>query len=811
MPSHQHRPPFLFVLLTTLATACADPAGKPLAGPPIIQRRHPAAATTGTTFDLTGNLFGDHAGVVLLGEQEAQVVEWTNNRIVATTPATATAMCGHVHVETSDHYRSNALPFAYGSNDLWIPWTEVPDGTGIAVWTGSEMILWSVSPRSGARYNPATDSWTRTTIAGAPDSNGKSVWTGKEMIVWGPDPDGRNAGGRYNPESDSWQTISLVNAPQNGIAFSMVWTGHEAITWGGFDVGHEGSTSGGRYDPLVNLWRPVAKDGSPKADLRRHSVIWSGSEMIIFGGQSGGNFSYASTQPPDDSPGYRYSPLNDQWRALSTHGAPSARVDHEAFWIGNRMLVWGGTTVVDSRNEILSSGSIYDPAADRWTAMSDTGAPQGLPSPSVVWTGSELLVWGARSVYDAHGNKSLTASGGRFDVRANAWRSMQLRGAPQPRLGAAAVWTGAELMIWGGHDTSGPSLRSGGRYDPKAEQWVPIATWDGEPVSGHPVGPIASTWTGNELIVWYWAHKSAANAGAKYSPVTNQWLPVSSGGAVPVDAGVWTGRDMIFVGGWNWSHAKGSTSVAKYDPAADQWAPLASLNEPRVSHKAVWTGNRVFVFGGTPPIPYANATSSGSIYDPTLNVWQPISQVNAPAGRIFPAAVWTGTGVMIFGGAESQFGTGFGAYLNSGGTYMPDEDRWETLPDGPEAIASSQGIWTGETVVLLGTDADSHTHRLLHYDLRTQVWSTVLLATDLSEYSSAALAWTGSEVITYFGPGPSGLTAFGYHPTSRVVRQLSRGCSSNTSRFKSHDKVAAVWTGEHLLVWTPAGGLTYFP
>ena len=62
-----------------------------------------------------------------------------------------------------------------------------------AFWTGSEMIVWGGTDqtnylRTGARYNPTTDTWTPTQVPNAtiPGRVGHTaVWTGSEMIVWG--------------------------------------------------------------------------------------------------------------------------------------------------------------------------------------------------------------------------------------------------------------------------------------------------------------------------------------------------------------------------------------------------------------------------------------------------------------------------------------------------------------------------------------------------------------------------------------------------------------------------------------------------
>ena len=56
------------------------------------------------------------------------------------------------------------------------------------------------------------------------------------MIVWGgfsPDHGSFNTGGRYNPSTDSWTATSTTNAPSARAFHTAVWTGSEMIVWGG--------------------------------------------------------------------------------------------------------------------------------------------------------------------------------------------------------------------------------------------------------------------------------------------------------------------------------------------------------------------------------------------------------------------------------------------------------------------------------------------------------------------------------------------------------------------------------------------------
>ena len=106
------------------------------------------------------------------------------------------------------------------------------------------------------------------------------------MIVWGGgDNNGLlNTGGRYNPTTNSWTATSTTYAPLAREFHTAVWTGSEMIVWGGF--GHSYPTrlkTGGRYNPSTDTWRATSKTNAP-AGRNHHTAVWTGSEMIVWGG-----------------------------------------------------------------------------------------------------------------------------------------------------------------------------------------------------------------------------------------------------------------------------------------------------------------------------------------------------------------------------------------------------------------------------------------------------------------------------------------------------------------------------------------------
>ena len=89
------------------------------------------------------------------------------------------------------------------------------------------------------------------------------------------------------------------------------------------------------------------------------------------------------------------------------------------------------------------SGSCVD---DMWAPTSLTNAPDGRTFHTAVWTGSEMIVWGG---VDFSGYFS---TGGRYDPTTDSWTATSTTNAPDARETHTAVWTGSEMIVWGGYD-----------------------------------------------------------------------------------------------------------------------------------------------------------------------------------------------------------------------------------------------------------------------------------------------------------------------------------------------------------------------
>jgi dockerin type I repeat protein len=186
-----------------------------------------------------------------------------------------------------------------------------------------------------------------------------------------------------------------------------------------------------------------------------HTAAWSGSEMIVWGGNDSSN--YFNT-------GGRYNPSADSWTATNTTNAPLGRHFHKAVWSGSEMIVWAGT---DSSFNPFNTGGRYNSGTDSWIATDTTNAPSGRYGHTAVWIGGEMIVWGG------YGFGIYSNTGARYNPGIDSWTATSTTNAPTGRAAHTAVWTGSEMIVWGGEDQNFLLLNTGGRYC--AQSQAPMA------------------------------------------------------------------------------------------------------------------------------------------------------------------------------------------------------------------------------------------------------------------------------------------------------------------------------------------------
>src|SRR5262249_13952856 len=140
-----------------------------------------------------------------------------------------------------------------------------------------------------ASYEP--NRWTRITDPPvelqAPLTDSPTfAWTGARVLVWAYEnhAPGNTSGGNhrllsYDPARRRWDR--LADPPVSGLIDAHpVWTGSELLIWGG-PAGATG-TWGGAYDPATNTWHDIA--AAPMTAREDPTVVWTGTEMIVWAG-----------------------------------------------------------------------------------------------------------------------------------------------------------------------------------------------------------------------------------------------------------------------------------------------------------------------------------------------------------------------------------------------------------------------------------------------------------------------------------------------------------------------------------------------
>jgi hypothetical protein len=293
-----------------------------------------------------------------------------------------------------------------------------------SVWTGRRLLVFGRTPATNpsvnvaAAYDPAAKAWTRLSPPAGPGyaPGYAAVWTGTEMLDFG--PFGSVA---FKPATNRWRT--LRRSLPGGI---VVWTGREAIGWGGGCCG-DARSDGAAYDPATDTFHNLRR--SPLAPSQRPVGAWTGRELLLFvsgynpdGKRYSARFARAAA----------YNPASATWRRI----APLPEPGGSALWDGNELLVVGG-------GAHSQSALAYNPTTNRWRRLASP--PSGRVGAASVWTGKQLLLWGGENT-----RTSAVAPGGlAYDPRVNRWSTIP-PGPLKAREGSAVAWTGHALIVWGG-------------------------------------------------------------------------------------------------------------------------------------------------------------------------------------------------------------------------------------------------------------------------------------------------------------------------------------------------------------------------
>ncbi len=519
---------------------------------------------------------------------------------------------------------------------------------------------------------------------------------------------------------DSW--VQLWEVPTGVARHTAVWTGSEMIVWGG-EAGQQFQVNrGGRYNPYTDTWSPVNTEQAPSRRYK-HCAVWTGMEMIVWGG-SYNYYDNGMVLSAYNSDNHKYNPLTDSWTSISGTNQPEPRSGATSVWTGSEMIIWGGGS---------NSGGIYNPESDTWRAVSQSNSPEARSSHTAVWTGERMIVWGG---VDPGGIDLNT--GGIYNPETDTWLTTSLVNAPQARYWHTAVWTGTEMIVWGGaYSNEWLWLNTGSRYNPSTDNWTTTTAIDAPSARDQHT----AVWTGERMIVW--GGRGAGPDGVCYNPSTDSWAATTTTNipsARYLHTAVWAAERMIVWGGFDGSYLN---TGGTYNPLNDIWVPTSSGSSPSGTvkdHTLVWTGAEMIYWGGD---------QTGGRFNPALDDWSGIASTGEPSSRKYHTAIWTGSEMIVWGGYFVD---------NSGGRYNPAADLWTatTTNNAPVPRFYHTAIWTGDRMIVwggtgsinaLGTEKNSGGI----YNPSTDEWIPTSTTFAPSARFSHSAVWTGNRMIIWGG------------------------------------------------------------
>ena len=181
------------------------------------------------------------------------------------------------------------------------------------------------------------------------------------------------------------------------------------------------------------------------------------------------------------------------------------------------MVVWGGTAI--NYIQFYSTGGRYNPSTNSWTSTSTANVPSARIYHTAVWTGNEMIVWGGGDE-----NFALLNTGGITILSRIIGHKNQVR--PTLRMADSCIalcGLGVKSLSGEVADTDrvmtltpeaglipSPTVRQLPPNVPAARDWH------------------TAVWTGSEMIVWVEQSEAADHRSATSSPVNTQiprWSP----------------------------------------------------------------------------------------------------------------------------------------------------------------------------------------------------------------------------------------------------------------------------------------------
>jgi hypothetical protein len=325
-----------------------------------------------------------------------------------------------------------------------------------------------------------------------------------------------------------------------------------------------------------------------------------------------------------------------------------------------------------------------------------------------------------------------------------------------------------KLFVFGGQDAAGNALGDAAIYDPATNTWTLVTAIANAP---SPRRLATAVWTGTQILVVGGRSGTTGSGllnGASYDPIAGQWSPVANelvgrvgpvGGASSSQAAFWQG--------WGATGTNQVSGAERYTVSSDSWqAAPGGTSAPAALQDPAWafTGSYLYVFGG---LAGTNPTNQAWSYTLSTNSWSPLTGTGTPPARSGSFGAWDTHSFFVWGGRDSTAARNDGWYYYGG--------TWTTMGGtGAPTARSAPHRQTGWAFVIeagniafvggLDTNGNPLTDGSRYYNTPTSggaTWNAITAWLSAEQHLWGVAAYARGEILIWGGANGSQVTTTG--------------------------------------------------
>lgn len=268
-----------------------------------------------------------------------------------------------------------------------------------------------------------------------------------------------------------------------------------------------------------------------------------------------------------------------------------------------------------------------------------------------------------------------------------------------------------------------------------------------------------------------------------------------------VPVGVWTGREMLFLG-----PGDGGMVAGAYDPARLRWRELARppLSD-RIASVVQWlptsatapSDGELVVWGGRTRGRGAWA-ADGAAYDPAADSWRPLT--GPLAGRAAAVSTAVPSGLLVMGGFAAD-----GSPLRDGAVLLAGGDEWESVPDVPGAPSPIAALVSSgrQAIVVLAPSQPAGEAKVYGWQRGNQGWREYP-PVSVERATMLAVAASGDTVAVWPDAGAADRGVL------HLLDTRTRQWGSVTAPIASSGPPHVTWVDERLALWSSGDSGDHF-